>query len=174
MRSTLRRTQGLKMARLYEISQKYLEVLDSLYDTDEQTRIDTLEWLGIGDEFQTKAVNIAGYFQSLDAESGALKEAEKRIYMRRKSIESHSEILKSYLLRNMVKTGITAIKCPDFEVKLAKCPVSVEIIDESLLPDDLMRIKKEPDKGEIKDWLLCNGPLDGARLVEDKVRLSIK
>lgn len=160
--------------KLYEISENYMMVLDALADADEQTRSDTLESLGIGDDFNTKAVNVAGYFQSLDAECEALKAAEKRIAERRRSIEAHSARLREYLLANMLKTGIGSIKCPEFEVKLAKCPISVEIIDESLLPDSLMVIEKKPSKTAIKEWILENGALDGARLVDDKMRLSIK
>jgi hypothetical protein len=160
--------------KLYEISQHYIEALDALRDADEQTRLDTLEGLGIEDDFKGKSINLAGYFLSLDAESEALKEAIRRIQARQKAVDNHSASLKAYLLHNMLRTGITSIKCPEFEVKLAKCPVSVEIMDESLLPDNLMRIKKEPDKTAIKQFILDNGQLDGARLVDDKMRLLIK
>jgi hypothetical protein len=163
------------MLKLYEISSKYINAFNEMRDIDElpyDVIKDTLE--SIEGEFEEKSLSVASYFQSLDAESEALKEAAKRIQARQKAIENHSASLKAYLLHNMLRTGITSIKCPEFEVKLAKCPPSVEITDESLLPDVFMRIKKEPDKALIKQFILDNGELDGARLVDDKMRLQIK
>jgi hypothetical protein len=162
------------MASLYEISSQYLQVLTDLQECDEQTFADTIEGLGIEDDFKSKALNVSSYFQSQEAECEAMRTAERRIAERRKSKERHVERLKNYLLSNMLKVGITAIECPEFVVKVVKCPVSVEIIDELLLPDGLMRIKKEPDKTAIKEWLLYSGELNGAVLVKDKMRLQIK
>lgn len=162
------------MIRLYEISNKYLQALDGLADMDEQTRLDTLESMGIEDNFRHKSLNIAGYFQSLDAEIVSLKEAEQRIATRRKAMEGHSQSLKSYLLINMQRTGITKVECPEFSISLAKCPASVIIDNEELLPDSLMRIKKEPDKALIKKFIDENGLLDGAHIESGKVRLNIK
>lgn len=162
------------MTKLYEITQEIAAVLDGLSEADEQTRADTLESLQIIDDFKGKAVNVAGYFQNLDADIEALKEAERRISTRRKAMEGHSASLRDYLLHNMLKTGISKVECPEFSVSLAKCPASVIIDNEELLPDSLMRIRKEPDKAAIKAWLLGNGPLDGAHIVSDKMRLAIK
>jgi hypothetical protein len=159
---------------LYEISNQYLQVLSGLQDCDEQTFKDTIEGLGIEDDFKSKALNVASYFQSQEAECEAMRNAEKRIAERRKHKEAHIARLKDYLLSMMVRTGITAIKCPEFEVKLAKCPLSVIIDDEGLLPDNLMRVKKEPDKTLIKKFIEENGLLDGAHIETGKMRLQIK
>ena len=160
--------------KLYEITEQYRLALDALADADEQTRLDTLESLQITDDFKYKSLNVAGYFQNIDAEIVALKEAEQRIATRRKSMESHSQSLKNYLLINMQRTGITKIECPEFSISLAKCPVSVQITDESLIPEQFFRIKKEIRKSYIADFIKEHGELDGARLVSDKVRLNIK
>jgi hypothetical protein len=160
--------------KLYEISAEYIQALDALADADEQTRADTLEGLGIADSFKDKAINIAGYFQSIDYDVASMKDAENRIATRRKAMENHSQSLKDYLLSNMQRTGITRIECPGFSVSLAKCPASVEITDESLLPDNFFRVKKEPNKSDIKAFLQEHGALDGARLVTDKMRLDTK
>lgn len=160
--------------KLYEITEQYRLALDGLADADDQTRLDTLEGMGIEDDFKHKSLNVAGYFQNIDAEIVALKEAEQRIATRRKAMENHSQSLKNYLLINMQRTGITKIECPEFSISLAKCPVSVEITDESLIPEQFFRIKKEISKSDIATFLKEHGELDGAKLVSDKVRLNIK
>jgi Siphovirus Gp157 len=159
---------------LYEISEQYLTVLDDLLGCDEVTIADTMEGLGLEDDFKSKALNVASYFLSVEAECLAIKSAENRMLERRKSKEAHIARLKDYLLQNMVRTGITAIESPEFSVKLAKCPPSVVIDDIELLPDSLLRVKKEADKTLIKKFIEENGLLDGAHLVTDKMRLAIK
>lgn len=44
--------------------------------------------------------------------------------------------------------------------------VALEIEDEALLPEKFMRVKKEADKTEIKEYLKSGGELDGCRLAE--------
>lgn len=162
------------MLKLYEITEQYRLALDALADMPEEVRNDTLESLGLEDDFKDKSLNVAGYFQNIDAEITALKEAEQRIATRRKAMESHSQSLKSYLLINMQRTGIMKIECPEFSISLAKCPASVEITDESLIPEQFFRIKKEISKSDIAAFLKEHGELDGARLVSGKMRLNIK
>jgi len=159
---------------LYDITNEYLTILDNLQWCDEQTFIDTLESTGIKDDFTSKALNVAGYFQSIESECEAIKLAEQRMAERRKFKEAHVARLKEYLLTSMIKTGIDSIECPEFSVKLAKCPPRVIIDDIDLLPDSLVRIKKEVDKTAIKKFIQENGLLDGAHLEIDGMRLSIK
>ena len=160
------------MSSLYEISHRFLTVLDMARDEDVEFSViaDTLD--GIEAEFKEKAIAVAGYFQGLDAQIEAMKDAERRIALRRKSAERHSEQLREYLKTKMEETGIQKIECPYFAISLAKCPTSVEITDESAIPERFINVKvvRAPDKTAIK----AAGGCPGAVLVTDKKTLRVR
>ena len=128
-------------------------------EADQQTIADTLESTGLADDFNNKSLAIAAFFQNIESDIVAMKEAEKRIADRRKSKENQVKNLKEYLLRNMQCTGITKIECPEFSISLRNNPESVEILDESLIPDEFMTVKevKTPNKTLIKEFGGCAG-----------------
>ncbi len=75
----------------------------------------------------------------------------------------------------MQKRGITEVKCPYFEIKIKKCPQSVDIIDESLLPDEYKRIKTEisPDKIKMLQEMKVGVVIPGAALKQN-LKLDIR
>lgn len=158
-------------APLYEISSRYLTVLDIA--TDPESGLDLGDTLSaVQGEWEEKALAVAGYFQGLEAQVSAMKEAEKRIAERRKHAENAVQRLKDYLQRQMEATGVEKVECPYFSISLAKCPPSVEIEDESLVPPEFKNIEivEKIDKKAIK----AAGGCQGARIVTDKHTLRIK
>ena len=156
------------MTALYEITDQYKQIL-ALDDIPEEQVIDTLEC--IKDDFNDKALNVAAYFQNVAADIDAMKDAEKRIAGRRKTLENKVARLKEYLLFNMQATGISKIECPEFRISLRNNPSSVHVIDESLIPSAFKRTVSvlEVDKVAIKQA----GGCDGVELIR-KQSLSIK
>jgi hypothetical protein len=159
--------------KLYELTNQFKEI-ERMEDLDDQTMLDTLE--GIEGDFLDKGQNVAAYFQNLDAEASALKEAENRITARRKSIENKSNSLKEYLLRNMQALNITKIECPEFSITLRKPSRIVEVYDESKLGDEFTVTKTitTPDKNLIKKFINDGFEINGARLIDGKQTLTIK
>ncbi len=158
---------------LYEIASTHNQALmemASMDDLPEEVINDTLE--ALEGSFKDKAISVAGFFQNIDAEIAAMKDAEKRMAERRKAKENQVAWMKSYLLTNMTRTGITKIECPEFKISLAKLPPSVQIEDESLIPPEFMRTKTEvtPDKTLIKN----SGGCAGASISTGGYRVSIK
>ena len=51
--------------------------------------------------------------------------------------------------------------------------VMLEVADDALLPEKFMRVKREPDKAQIKEYLKSGGELDGCRLIEHE-NINIK
>jgi hypothetical protein len=156
---------------LYDISERYRAVLEMAQDDDIPPEViaDTLE--AIEGEFKDKALAVAGYFQGLDAQVEAMKEAEKRIFSRRKLAEAHAQRLRDYVFGKMVETGIQKIECPYFALSLVKNPPSVEVYDEKLVPPQFIRteVVRSIDKAAIK----AAGGCPGARLVSDAKRLKV-
>lgn len=144
--------------KLYEIAEKHNNALLAMADIDgldESVINDTLE--ALEGEFNDKALSVASFFQNIEAEIKAMRDAEKRIAERRKIKESSVKRLKDYLLREMQRTGISKIECPQFQISLRNNPDSVEIVDENLIPNEFKRVVYEIDKMAIKKAGYCPG-----------------
>lgn len=158
--------------KLYEIAEIHNNALMSMADMEdlpEEVIDDTLQ--SLEGEFKDKALAVAAFFLNSDADIAAMKEAEKRIAERRKSLESKSASLKDYLLKNMQRTGITKIECPEFKISIRNNPDSVQIVDEFEIPKEFITIVEtvKIDKVAIKKA----GGCPGAEIVK-KQSLSIK
>jgi len=153
---------------LYQIADAYLSDIARLQDTelDEQTIADTIE--AMGGDLETKATNVAMFIKNLDASAKQIKEAEKAMAERRKSIENKAEHIRNYLLANMVRTGITKIECPYFAISVRKNPPSVVVDDESSIPDTYFDtpppLARVLNKNRLKDDLKNGVVVDGAHL----------
>lgn len=157
---------------LYKLSDQFNEVL-ALFDDetfDAETLSDTLD--GVQGEIQEKGINIVSLVKNMELSTDAIDKAVKELNARKKSIATKQEKLKEYLLFNMQRTGITKIEAPLFEIKLAKNPPSVEIINEKEIPKQFIKEKVVTtiDKTAIKKAGGCNG----AKIIDDKQRLVIK
>lgn len=155
---------------LYEISAQYLADLNKLneLELDEQTFLDTLE--GLSGELEQKAINVAMYIKNLEVSADAIKQAEKAMADRRKSIEAKQDKIRKYLLENMLKTGITKIECPHFVLSVRKNPASVDVLMQDQIPDEYFDI---PDplpptlnKKRLAEDLKAGVLIEGARLTQ--------
>lgn len=164
------------MTTLYELTDQYQVALNELVgsDFDEETIADTLE--GLRGTIEEKGKNVAAFFQNLEADATAMKEAEARIARRRKAIERTVERLKDYLRDNMDKAGISKIECAEFSVSLGKASKVVEITDEKLIPATYAPpvTIKMPNKKLILAALKSDKSVPGTKLGYGKKRLTIK
>ncbi len=126
---------------LYEIAARYEQALIKLTDADlpEEVVQDTLE--GIEGEIEEKAVNVAKFIGNLESQAKQIDEAVKAMKARQTSLKNRSARIKTYLHDNMEKSGITAISCPYFDIKIKKNPPSVIIEDEALIPSEFTDTK---------------------------------
>jgi|JI8StandDraft_1071087.scaffolds.fasta_scaffold49798_3 hypothetical protein len=160
---------------LYRLADEYIGVAQVLadYDLADEVIQDTLE--GAAGEFEDKCWNIAALILQGDGEVEMMKEAEQRIASRRKSLEGRIEWMRDYALVQMLRTGITEIKSPEFIIKVRENPPKVVCEDESAIPESFKRVSIVVTvlKSEIRKALLDGQEVDGARLQCDK-RLTIK
>lgn len=163
--------------KLYEIADEYLYLLEQAFDGDtgeiNETALNKLNELKVSVE--QKSIALASYIKNMDAERKAIEEAKKEMAKREAALENKVEYLTQYLKDNMEKCEINEIKCPYFQIKLKKCPFSVDIIDESLISNDYKRTKivESMDKLKIKDDLLQGVVIPGARLQQNN-RVEIR
>lgn len=164
------------MLALYELAGNYRALSDKLHDAefDPQTILDTLE--AESGDLVTKGTNIGKFYRNLLATADQIKQAEAQMAARRKSIEKHAESLRTYLHSNMERAGITKIESPWFVISIKQNPASVQIDDESLIPDDYLKevpATFAPDKKLMKSAMDEGYQIPGAQLVRG-TRLEIK
>ncbi len=155
---------------LYQISQEYEQILDELYDDEgnvNQTALIKLEENGVA--MEKKAIAIASYIKNLEAEREAIKQAKQQMAEREKRNKKREDELTGYLLSNMERRGITKVSCPYFNIKLKKCPPSVQIQDETQLPEEYIRtkIEKSPDKIKMLQEMKVGVIIPGACLQQN-------
>lgn len=93
------------MAKLYELTGDFLQLMDMLEDedTDEQCIMDTLE--GIEFEIEQKADGYAKIIKSLESDIKGLETESDRLTNRRKTFENRIKWLKQNLEMSMRVTG---------------------------------------------------------------------
>lgn len=154
--------------KLYELSGNYAQLMD-MVDNEEITIEeigDTLE--SITGMIEDKVENIAKLRKTIEGDIKAFKEEEKRIANRRKALESKSDYLKNYVQNELIRANIKKLKAGTFNLYFQKNPASVEIIDESIIPEQYR--EKLPDKikkDEIKKALQAGEEIIGVTLKED-------
>lgn len=137
------------MAALYELTNEFMELLDMLKDPEieEQVVLDTLE--GIDFELELKADGYAKVIKELEGSIETIKAEQTRLAKKKSTMEANIARLKNNLQDAMVKTGKTKFKTDLFSFNIqkngGKAPVILDVKDTSELPDELVRIKEEPD-----------------------------
>lgn len=158
--------------KLYEITPQLVE-LSNMDASDEAVR-DTLEAVQM--EFNDKAVAIVKVAESLDADTSAIDAEIERLKARKQVIVNRKQQLRDYLLYNMEAAGIKKIDCPLFTVTLRQGVESVEIIDQSQIPNEYVTVEvvEKPDKTAIKAAIKSGKEVTGAILKRGANSIQIK
>lgn len=119
---------------LYELSVAFQEVQNM--DLDPEVMKDTLD--SIGGTFENKAENMAKLIRNLESDRLAYKEEEGRLKTKRQAVENKLEWLKTYLKDCMKLTGKTKFKSGVFKFSIQKNPVSVNITNKKIIPEDYL------------------------------------
>lgn len=162
--------------KLYEISKEYEEILEELYDEEGNVNQQALIKLEHNEvAMEKKAIAIASFIKNMEAEREAIDAAKKAMIEREKRFKKRIDELEGYLLFNMEKRGINKVSCPYFEIKLKKCPPSVKIESEDLIPPEYMRTKTEvsPDKAKMLQEMKVGVIIPGVSL-QHNLTLDIK
>lgn len=131
----------------------------------------------IRNELLQKTDNIIAFTKKVEALIDAIKEEETRLKENRKAYERKLESFKDYVKSCMIEMQIQKIETPLGEMKIAKNPMSVEILDEERIPDAFKRTKVETsiDKKALIEHFKATGELiDGIKINQNEVSLRIK
>lgn len=162
---------------LYNITNKFVDIIEKAQEGE----LTESEYNELGEELaielRNKSANIIGYARNTEQFIEALKGEEKRLAEVRKSAELKLEHFKGYVKDNMERLGLDKIDTGLGTLSIAKNPMSVEIIEEELVPNEFKQevITIKIDKTAIKEHYKETGEMvNGVKIIEDKTNLRIK
>lgn len=126
---------------------------------------------------QQKSQNIIAYTRNLELTIEAMKMEEKRISEQRKPLENQVSRFKEYVKECMEKNNITKIETGLGSLTIAKNPISVEIINELIVPNEFKEevITTKVDKTAIKNHFKETGEIpEGTNIITTNTSLRIK
>ena len=147
--------------KLYEITDAYLS-LDEAEKTEDVIKV--LD--SIKDEFDKKAENTVKVIRNFEADIQALRDEEKRLADKRKSLEKKKEDLKEYLYFNMERMKVRKVNAGIFDINIQKNPPSIKILDEATIPLKYKILTYNLDKKQLKEDIKNGLEIDGAELVQ--------
>lgn len=161
---------------LYQISNEYQSVLWHLQEKDELMDEEIIALLdSLDHDFKDKAENIASFIKNLEHEAQGINEARSAMEIREKRLTNKIERLKDYLKVNMERCNIGAIETPYFGIKIKKNPCSVNVLDESKIPDHYFKEQtiRRLDRIALLRDLKLDHEIEGATLAKVN-RIEIK
>ncbi|MED4586697.1 siphovirus Gp157 family protein [Brevibacillus choshinensis] len=149
--------------KLYDLTAKYAELKDLLQDSEDESFRDTLE--ALEGAIEEKADNISKIIKEVSAEADAIKAEEKRLADRRRALENRNDYLKHYLEDQMRVASLSKIKTTTHTIFIGKNRASVDVLDESLVPEDYWTVPTPVlNKMAIMDQLSAGVEIPGVGL----------
>lgn len=158
------------MANIYQIRAE-IEAFAAEVDEETGEFLNADAWDRLNMAFDEKVENTACYIKNLRADISALKAEEDALKARRQRAEKKVAQLEKLLLDNMDGQKFETARC----VVSFRPSTSVEIVDETLLPEHLLTIKttSAPNKPAITKLLKEGQEVIGCTLVQ-KRNISVK
>jgi hypothetical protein len=150
--------------KLYELTANYNQVLELIEEgADPEVMNDTLE--AIEGEIESKVDNTAMVLKTVEANIKALKDEEKRLADRRKSLENQNKRLKEYLHDQLKSIGMKKVKGTIFSANIQNNPPSLNITDETKIPEEYW-VQPSPsvNKKELLEKIKNGEEIEGAEI----------
>lgn len=149
---------------LYELTGAMLDIYERMSEqppedpqereTWEQALNDTLAMLA--DDFCDKADGYGRVLKQLKAEADAVKAEKMRLARRQQGLENNIERMREAMKCAMLLSDQKRVKTELFTFSVGLRQELVIDAETKDIPDDLLRIKAEPDKDKIKAYLKEN------------------
>lgn len=163
--------------KLYEITDGFMKLLDEkeVEDLTEEEQNNIKDQLTIA--LQKKSNNIIAYYQDQNTLLNGIDEQIKRLQDYKKMIKNKLDRYKEYVKANMELLGIDKIQTELGTLSIAKSPISVEIVNQLLIPSEYKEVVSEikVDKKKIADNFKETGEIiDGVKIITNNTNLRIK
>lgn len=124
---------------------------------DSETLLDSLSGL---DNFEEQIVAIMRQVAEREAYAKALSELMAGMHERKQRLENGAKWLRAAVLHAMQEAGVPKIRAPDMSLSVSPGKPKLVIVDEAAIPAEFLRVKTEPDKKAIAEWLSNLTPFD--------------
>lgn len=165
------------MNALYNITNNFMEIIEN-FENGEYTEQEYNKLMSrVCEDLQNKSTNIIAIIRNNEILANSIKMEERRLKENREKIEKGLEKLKTYVKENMEKLTINRIETEIGTMSIRRNPLSIEIEDETIIPEEFKKIKTEItiDKTSIKNYFKETGEIiEGTRIVNNKTSLVIK
>ena len=159
--------------KVWEIKEEYRKLEEALEESGGELSSDLESMLNLLTEAREQKIeNIMYLINNNEAYIDALKAKESELYEKRKRAEKQIKNLKS-LISLLVPKG-EKLKAGIFSVSWRKTPAKAEVYDMEKLPEVYKRIIEEPDIRLILETLKQGATIEGAKLVEGELNLSVR
>lgn len=166
------------MEHLYKLSEQYRDLVAIL--SDEETKEETLKdkFKEIATELNEKAESIGKIILELEAETSTIKTEMERLSNRKRIAENKITWLKSYVLQEMLLSGIDKIPGQILTLSLRTAPPSVIVLNQEEVEVKFRR--QIPATWEINKQLAISNFKEtgeipkGLDIVADKKTLVVK
>jgi phage host-nuclease inhibitor protein Gam len=152
------------------IRDKLLEQLPELAD-DPECLLDTLEGLTTINEQLAALIRSA---VNDEAMAEGLQNYQLKLADRRRAFETRANRKRIAVLHYMTDLDLKNVTAPDLTVTRKNTAPAVIITDETALPDEFVRVKREPDKPAIKKALTAGETVAGATMSNGSQTLQVK
>lgn len=149
--------------KLYDIA----EIYENLENIDDEVAVATA-MDAVDAALEEKLESTAKVIRNLEAEAEALEAEEKRLKARKTAVRNRIADIKGYVQGNLEAMGKDKVSSGIFKWSIQANAPSVNILDESLIPDDYWKIERKPMKTEIKKAIEAGELTEGAELVRTK------
>ena len=160
-------------AVLYQLQQlrETLIAIDRDMETDEDLLLSTIDGETDAADMLRQAVRAA-----LETEStaDAVRQRETVLAARRHRLESRARACRAFVREAMQTLGLRKLPAPDFNASIRDGKPAVQITDENALPDDFVRIVRQPDKTKIGEALRSGAEIEGAVLGNATAILTVR
>lgn len=149
--------------KLYDIA----EIYENLENIDDDVAV-SAAMDSVDAALEEKLESTAKVIRNLEAEAEALEAEEKRLKARKMAVRNRIADIKGYVQQNLEAMGKDKVTSGIFKWSIQANAPSVNILDESLIPDDYWKIERKPMKTEIKMAIEAGELTEGVELVRTK------
>lgn len=149
--------------KLYDIA----EIYENLENIDDEVAV-AAAMDAVDAALEEKLESTAKVIRNLEAEAEGLEAEEKRLKARKMAVRNRIADIKGYVQENLEAIGKDKVTSGIFKWSIQANAPSVNILDESLIPDDYWKIERKPMKTEIKKAIEAGELTEGVELVRTK------
>lgn len=161
------------MMSIYNITDDFSQIMAEIESNGGEISPEIDEKLQINQfNLIEKTTNYVHVIKTLDSECDIIDIEIKRLQELKKKRSNFTQSLKDRLKNAMQAMELTEIKTALNKINFRKSE-SVEIIDESILPNNVLIYEPKIDKKKIKEIIKNGGQVFGAKIVENQ-NLQIK